>query len=50
MSLLEHLEELRKRLIIVVISILAAAVIGFVVARPILDSSSSAPAMRSGRT
>jgi sec-independent protein translocase protein TatC len=37
MSLLEHLEELRRRLIIVVVSILAAAVIGFVVARPILD-------------
>jgi len=37
MSLLEHLEELRKRLIIIVISVLACAVIGFVVSRPILD-------------
>ena len=36
MSLIEHLEELRRRLIIVVIAILLAAVAGFVVAGPVL--------------
>ncbi len=37
MSLIEHLEELRRRLIVVVISILVAAIAGFVVSRPLLD-------------
>lgn len=37
MSLIEHLEELRRRLIIIVISILVAAVAGFVLAGSILD-------------
>ena len=37
MSLIEHLEELRRRLIIIVISVLAAAVAGFFVAGSILD-------------
>ena len=37
MTLVEHLEELRRRLIIVVVSVLAAAVVGFVVAGSILD-------------
>lgn len=37
MSLMEHLEELRRRLIIIVISILVAAVAGFVLAGSILD-------------
>ncbi|HET6381350.1 MAG TPA: twin-arginine translocase subunit TatC [candidate division Zixibacteria bacterium] len=36
MTLMEHLEELRRRLIIIVISILGAAVLGFVVSRPVL--------------
>jgi sec-independent protein translocase protein TatC len=37
MTLVEHLEELRRRLIIIVISVLAAAVLGFVLSRPVLD-------------
>lgn len=37
MSMIEHLEELRRRLILVVISVLAAAVLGFVVSGSILD-------------
>jgi len=37
MTLIEHLEELRRRLIIIVISILAAAVAGFVVSGSVLD-------------
>jgi sec-independent protein translocase protein TatC len=37
MSLIEHLEELRQRLIIVVIAIVAAAVIGFVFSGSVLD-------------
>jgi sec-independent protein translocase protein TatC len=37
MTLVEHLEELRRRLIIIVASILAAAVVGFVLSRPVLD-------------
>jgi sec-independent protein translocase protein TatC len=37
MSLIEHLEELRRRLIVVVISILVAAIAGFVVSRPVLN-------------
>jgi sec-independent protein translocase protein TatC len=37
MSLLEHLEELRRRLIVVVVAIVLGAVIGFVLSQPILD-------------
>jgi sec-independent protein translocase protein TatC len=37
MTLVEHLEELRRRLIIIVISVLAAAAVGFVLSRPVLD-------------
>ncbi len=37
MSLVEHLEELRRRLIIIVISILAAAVVGYLFAGAVLD-------------
>lgn len=37
MTLIEHLEELRRRLIFIVISILLAAVVGFVVAGNVLD-------------
>jgi len=36
MSLLEHLEELRRRLIIIVVSVLGGAVVGFIVSRPVL--------------
>jgi sec-independent protein translocase protein TatC len=36
MTLMEHLEELRRRLIIIVISVLGAAVLGFVVSRSVL--------------
>ena len=36
MSLIEHLEELRRRLIIVVVSVLGGAVVGFIVSRPVL--------------
>lgn len=36
MSLIEHLEELRRRLIIVVLAVLAAAVIGFIFSRQVL--------------
>jgi len=37
MSLIEHLEELRRRVIIVVIAVIVAAVIGFVIAKPVLN-------------
>jgi sec-independent protein translocase protein TatC len=37
MSLLEHLEELRRRLIIIAIAVVAAAVIGFIVSKPVED-------------
>jgi len=37
MSLIEHLEELRRRLIVVVITIVVAAVIGFIFAGSVLD-------------
>jgi len=37
MSLIEHLEELRRRLIVIVIAVLLAAVAGFVVAGPVLE-------------
>ena len=37
MSLIEHLEELRRRLIVVVVSVLVAAIVGFLVSRPVLD-------------
>ena len=36
MTLMEHLEELRHRLIIVVLTVLAAAVVGFLLSRPVL--------------
>lgn len=36
MSLIEHLEELRRRLMIVVVAVLAGAVVGFFLARPVL--------------
>ena len=37
MTLIEHLEELRRRLITIVISILAAAVLGFIISGNVLD-------------
>jgi sec-independent protein translocase protein TatC len=37
MSLVEHLEELRSRIIVVVISVVLAGIIGFFVAEPILE-------------
>jgi sec-independent protein translocase protein TatC len=37
MSLLEHLEELRRRLIVIVAAIVLGAVIGFFLSQPILD-------------
>ncbi len=37
MSLIEHLEELRRRLIIIVIAIVLAAIAGFVLSKPVLD-------------
>jgi sec-independent protein translocase protein TatC len=37
MTLIEHLEELRRRLIVIVIAILVAAIAAFVVSRPVLD-------------
>ncbi len=37
MSLLEHLEELRRRLIIIVIAIVVAAIAGYFVSAPVLD-------------
>ena len=37
MTLAEHLEELRRRLIVIVVSVLAAAIVGFVFSRPVLD-------------
>jgi sec-independent protein translocase protein TatC len=36
MSLIEHLEELRRRLIVVVVAILGCAVVGFILSRPVL--------------
>lgn len=36
MTLVEHLEELRRRLILIVLSVLAAAVVGFLLSRPVL--------------
>ncbi|MEP6469273.1 MAG: twin-arginine translocase subunit TatC [Chloroflexota bacterium] len=36
MTLVEHLEELRRRLIVIVLSVLGAAVIGFLLSRPVL--------------
>jgi sec-independent protein translocase protein TatC len=36
MTLVEHLEELRRRLIVIVLSVLAAAVVGFLFSRPVL--------------
>jgi len=38
MSLLEHLEELRRRLIIVVIAVARAAVVGFGLSQPVLEA------------
>lgn len=37
MSLIEHLEELRRRLIIIVVTILLASVLGFVLSGSVLD-------------
>ncbi|MDP9270563.1 MAG: twin-arginine translocase subunit TatC [Chloroflexota bacterium] len=37
MSLLEHLEELRRRLIIIVATVLVAAIVGFIFAQRIID-------------
>jgi sec-independent protein translocase protein TatC len=36
MSLLEHLEELRRRIIVIALAVLAASVAGFVLAEPII--------------
>jgi len=36
MSLIEHLEELRRRLMIIVAAVLGGAVVGFLVSRPVL--------------
>ena len=36
MTLVEHLEELRRRLIVIVLTVLGAAVIGFFLSRPVL--------------
>jgi sec-independent protein translocase protein TatC len=36
MSLIEHLEELRRRLIVVVLSVVGGAVIGFVLSSPVI--------------
>jgi sec-independent protein translocase protein TatC len=36
MTLVEHLEELRRRLIVIVLTVLGAAVIGFIVSRDVL--------------
>lgn len=36
MTLVEHLEELRRRLIIVVVCVLGGAVVGFLLSRPVL--------------
>ncbi|MBA3687585.1 MAG: twin-arginine translocase subunit TatC [Chloroflexi bacterium] len=37
MSLIEHLEELRRRLIVIVVAVLASAVVGFVVSRDVVN-------------
>jgi sec-independent protein translocase protein TatC len=37
MTLIEHLEELRRRLIVIVLAVLAAAVVGFFLSRPVLS-------------
>jgi sec-independent protein translocase protein TatC len=36
MTLVEHLEELRRRLIVIVLTVLGAGVIGFILSRPVL--------------
>jgi len=36
MSLIEHLEELRRRLIIIVVSVLGGAVVGFILSKPVV--------------
>ena len=36
MTLVEHLEELRRRLIVIVLAVLGGAVIGFILSRPML--------------
>jgi sec-independent protein translocase protein TatC len=36
MSLVEHLEELRSRIIVIAIAVLVAAVIGFFLAEPLI--------------
>ena len=38
MSLLEHLEELRRRLIVVIAAVAIAAVVGFVFSQPVLEA------------
>ena len=37
MSLLEHLEELRRRLIIIVAAIVLGSIVGYFLSEPILD-------------
>jgi sec-independent protein translocase protein TatC len=37
MTLVEHLDELRRRIIIIVISIVAAAVVGFILSRDVIN-------------
>lgn len=37
MTLLEHLEELRRRVIIIIVAVVSGAVAGFVVSAPVLD-------------
>jgi sec-independent protein translocase protein TatC len=37
MSLLEHLEELRRRLIIIVIAVVVGAIVGYVLAEPVIN-------------
>jgi sec-independent protein translocase protein TatC len=37
MSLLEHLEELRRRLIVIIVAVVVGSVIGFVISGPVLD-------------
>ena len=36
MTLVEHLEELRRRLIVIVLSVLGAAVVGFLLSREVI--------------
>ena len=40
MTMVEHLEELRRRLMIVIAAIAVAAIAGFIVSGPILDVKS----------